>query len=297
MKAILFDLDGVITSERIYWNTAGIIIAEKKGAILPENCEELAKLAGKSLPDDEIRRFKELGINSNKDIAYCGLMAYKTGKSNSELLIGMENEGLKGLAYLKYLDKIDPGTTHLRHGEVFDDIDNTFRACYQKLSGIEKPPVSLDAIRETLEKLKSNGWKLGIVTGRNLPDSKAPLEKWGIFDYFDPCMIITDDEVEEESKKRGEHVGKPHAWPILRAIFGCETFVSDGEAIKRLKSKGDFVFVGDSVSDVLAAKAAGMPVICVNTGIASKESLIRAGADIIVKDVTFVPGALKELGF
>ena len=291
MKAVLFDLDGVITSERIYWNCSGLALARYLGKVMPEKNKEKVKLAQSFLPDKIIRGFKENGVNSNWDIAYAMSILARIGKKPDAFLSEMNKRGMRGIEYLKLLDEFDPSEKHDREGGAWGDAHKRFQACYFELEETDEPVLPLPKIKEALDELKDMGLKLGIVTGRPLREADKPLKRWGLWDYFEPSMIVTDDDVDEESKRRGKHVGKPDPWPVLRAIFkneGCS-------ARDAKKAAEDYILVGDSVADVLSAKNAGIKVICVKTGIASEDSLRKAGADVIIKDLTEVPATMKRL--
>jgi len=291
MKAILFDLDGVITSERIYWNCAGLAIAKSLGGKLPENTREKIWIAKKLLPDDVIKGFKEAGVNSNWDIAYCASVLSKLGRNVHEFIVELNKRGYKGLDYLKLLDEIDPSEKHDRESGDWKESHKRFQACYYELADTDEPAISLKDIESTIISLRAMGLKLGIVTGRPFLEAKLPLKKWNIWGYFDPALIVTETDIAKESEKQGRHLGKPDPWSLLHAIFThekCEQCDID-------RIKGDYILVGDSVADVLAAKNAGIKVICVRTGIASEESLRKAGAEIIVNNITNVPVEIQKL--
>jgi phosphoglycolate phosphatase-like HAD superfamily hydrolase len=258
---------------------------------MPKRDDEKVKLAQSLLPDSIIRGFKENGVNSNWDIAYAMSILARSGKDPEAFLLKMKKRGMKGIEYLKLLDEFDPSEKHDREGGSWGAAHKRFQACYLELEETDEPVMPLSKIKKALDELKGMGLKLGIVTGRPLREADKPLKRWGLWDYFDRNIIVTDDDVDEESKRRGKHVGKPDPWPILRAIFKSEG-CSPGDAKKAAE---DYVLVGDSVSDVLAAKNAGIKVICVKTGIASEDSLRKAGGGIVVKDITDVPGVVKRL--
>lgn len=293
MKAVLFDLDGVITSERIYWNCSGLAFAKYIGSKISEDPKEKIKLAKRLLPDATIRGFKEAGINSNWDITYIISVLADIGKEPGWFIKELNARGMKGLDYLKLLDEIDPSEKHDRDGSKWAESHKRFQACYYELEGTDEPVIPLEKIKETLKALKGMGLKLGIVSGRPYLEAKLPLRKWGIWGYFDPAMIITETETSAEGKKVGRHMGKPDPYSILKAISNNEK--CDPCDMKNLAN--DYVFVGDSVADVLAAKNAGIPVICVRTGIASEQSLRDAGADIITSDITELSKTIKTLYF
>ncbi len=291
MKAVLFDLDGVITSERIYWNCSGLAFARFRGMDVPEDQEGKVRLAQNLVPDSVIKRFKEVGINSNWDITYAMTVLSGLGKSVDWFLDELEGRGYRGMDYLNLLDELDPSVRHDRDGGPWEEAHKRFKRCYYELENTDEPAIPLKRIKAALNEIRGMGFALGIVTGRPYREAELPLRRWGLWDYFEKGLIVTETEVSEESKKRGEHLGKPNPYPILRAIFAHER--CDPCEVEEIS--GDYVFVGDSVSDVVAAKSAGIPVICVDTGIAGAESLKKAGADMIVRDLSKVPGAVERL--
>jgi phosphoglycolate phosphatase-like HAD superfamily hydrolase len=293
VKTVLFDLDGVITSERIYWNCSGLAYARYMGMEVPTDEMGKIMLAQRLIPDTVIKRFKELGINSNWDITYANSVLASAKRDVGWFLDEMEKRGMTGMDYINLLDEVDPSEKHDREGGPWEKAHRDFQKCYYELGHTDEPVIPIEKIRKALEELKDMGFKLGIVTGRPREEAKRPLDNWGILDYFEPNVIITDKEVSEESKKEGRHIGKPDPWPILRAIFNHE---GSGDFSKK-RFDGKYFFVGDSISDIMAAKNAGIPVICVDTGIASTESLKKAGADYIVKDVSKIPEILKKIAF
>jgi phosphoglycolate phosphatase-like HAD superfamily hydrolase len=222
-----------------------------------------------------------VGINSNWDITYAASVLSETDKSLDCFLEELEKKDMRGMDYIQLLDEIDPSHKHDRERGPWEEVHKNFQKCYYELEDTDEAVIPLNQINQALHELKSMGLKLGIVTGRPYDEAKKPLQSWRLWDLFEEDMIITEREVQEESRKQGRHIGKPDPWPILAAI-------------PKGDNPDDYVFVGDSVSDVLAAKNANIRVICVNTGIASEKSLRDAGADAIVDDVSHVPRALKE---
>jgi phosphoglycolate phosphatase-like HAD superfamily hydrolase len=80
---IIFDLDGVITSEEAYWVTAGLVLHELlysprywniSGSETPYHpvttAEQCLRLSHETLPEAEILKFKALAMNSNWDTCY-----------------------------------------------------------------------------------------------------------------------------------------------------------------------------------------------------------------------------------
>ena len=100
-----------------------------------------------------------------------------------------------------------------------------------------------DGVIEGLNYLRGKGCRIGCVTNKPAAFTAPLLEAMGIADYFD--ITISGDEVEKP---------KPDAQPLLIA------------AEKMQIDPQHTIMLGDSVIDVQAARAAGMPVICVSYG-------------------------------
>ena len=88
-KLIIFDLDGVITSEEAYWDTAGLVIHEllysprywnienTTNAYQPVITADASRATSRSiLPEAAIVGFKSRAVNSNWDTCYCGFCLY-----------------------------------------------------------------------------------------------------------------------------------------------------------------------------------------------------------------------------
>jgi pyrophosphatase PpaX len=120
--------------------------------------------------------------------------------------------------------------------------------------------VAFEGIERVLERLKSEGRRLGIVTAKrrltvDLAFAILPLE--GFFD-----AVVTSEQTENH---------KPHPEPVLAAL-------------ERLGSKPEeAAFVGDSPFDMGAGKAAGVFTVAVSWGkIHPVERLLETGADAVV---------------
>ncbi len=86
---IIFDLDGVITSEEAYWDTAGLVVHEllysprywnienTSNVYQPVATAEISRRLSRSiLPEAAIVGFKSRAVNSNWDTCYCGFCLY-----------------------------------------------------------------------------------------------------------------------------------------------------------------------------------------------------------------------------
>ena len=120
-------------------------------------------------------------------------------------------------------------------------------------------------VREGLDYLKSQGYKLGCVTNKDSKFTLPLLKDLGVFDDF--AIIICGDTL---AKK------KPDPLPLLHAagFFG----VAPDKA----------TMLGDSVSDVKAARAAGFQIICMSYG-------YNHGADIRDSHPDAVIDSMAEL--
>lgn len=96
--------------------------------------------------------------------------------------------------------------------------------------------------KSQLQKMKEQGLKLGIATGRPRFEAVFSLEAFGILSYFD--AITTMDEVKKEEKKQQRSLRKPHPFSLLQTA----------EALK--VKKGKLLYVGDLPDDVMAANKA-----------------------------------------
>jgi pyrophosphatase PpaX len=120
--------------------------------------------------------------------------------------------------------------------------------------------VAFEGIERVLERLKSEGRQLGIVTAKrrrtvDLAFAILPLER-----FFD--AVVTAEQTQFH---------KPHPEPVLTAL-------------ERLGSEpAEAAFVGDSPFDMGAGKAAGVFTVAVSWGkIHPVERLRQAGADAVV---------------
>ena len=81
---VLFDMDGVITSERGYWYSAAMTVYEKIFEELNVNwCEENVDEISLEIfnNDNVILNLKNLGVNTNWDLAYLVYLASIIGKA------------------------------------------------------------------------------------------------------------------------------------------------------------------------------------------------------------------------
>ena len=121
-------------------------------------------------------------------------------------------------------------------------------------------------VREGLDYLRGAGFKLGCVTNKAEQFTLPLLEAMGIRDYF--AIVVSGDSLQEK---------KPHPLPLLHAaeFFGVEP--------------ANALMLGDSMSDVKAARAAGFNVVCMSYG-------YNHGIDIREANPDAVLDSMAELG-
>jgi HAD superfamily phosphatase len=137
--------------------------------------------------------------------------------------------------------------------------------------------------REILSSLRKK-LKMGIASGRLRFEAELALKRFRLYPYFD--SVVTLDECEEEGKRifksKGKRMqcSKPHPYSILRAVR--EIGIPNPRC----------AYVGDVVDDMAAAGAAKqyLPILAIGfvgghrNRKAARESLLRAGADLVIEN-------------
>ena len=116
-----------------------------------------------------------------------------------------------------------------------------------------------DGVTEALEFLKTTGVKIGCVTNKASEFTLPILKDLGISDYFE--TVLCGDMVERK---------KPDPLPLL---MSAEKLGVSPEASMML---------GDSMSDVKAARAAGFSIICMSYGYNHGEDIRDYDPDAVV---------------
>jgi len=116
-----------------------------------------------------------------------------------------------------------------------------------------------DGVREGLDYLKSQGYQLGCVTNKSEQFTHPLLKVLGIFNDFK--IIISGDTLAKR---------KPDPMPLL---YCSEHF--------KLKPE-ECLMLGDSVSDVKAARAAGFDIICMSYGYNHGNDIGDENPDLVI---------------
>ncbi|AFL75346.1 phosphoglycolate phosphatase [Thiocystis violascens] len=127
-------------------------------------------------------------------------------------------------------------------------------------------------VREGLDFLASAGYPLGCVTNKAAQFTEPLLTHLGIRERF--TLVVSGDSLPRK---------KPDPMPLLHAAdhFG----VMPAEAL----------MIGDSVSDVKAARAAGFGIICMSYGYNHGEDIRDSNPDAVIDSMVELKGLLAPL--
>jgi len=139
-----------------------------------------------------------------------------------------------------------------------------FARHYTELSLLSQP---FGGVISGLDAMKQAGFPLGCITNKSARYTGPLLKASGLADYFE--IVLSGDSLPEK---------KPHPMPLLHAakFFGA--------APERV------LLIGDSLNDVLAARAAACPVFCVPYGYNHGKPVDGLDADAVIATL---PEALK----
>lgn len=114
-------------------------------------------------------------------------------------------------------------------------------------------------VKEGIDYLRDAGYKLGCVTNKAAAFTHPLLKDLGLFDYFE--SIVSGDTLEKK---------KPDPMPLIHS------------AEKLGVSPEDSLMLGDSISDVKAARAAGFQIICMSYGYNHGVDIRESNPDIVI---------------
>jgi phosphoglycolate phosphatase len=126
-------------------------------------------------------------------------------------------------------------------------------------------------VREGLEYLKRSGVRMGCVTNKAEQFTMPLLRDMAILDFFE--LVVSGDTLP---------LKKPDPAPLLYAAEHLG--VTPAESL----------MVGDSRSDVKAARAAGFAIVCVSYGYNHGEDIRNHGPDAVIDRLDQIQGLLEK---
>lgn len=161
-----------------------------------------------------------------------------------------------GLSLVEAMQAMLPDADRDRHHDLAEQYKLAFHALRQD-GRVEEP--LYDGIEDLVGQLDSDGWLLGVATGKSDRGLKLCLEHHGLHPRF--VTLQTADR----------HPSKPNPSMIHQAM-------ADAGA-----SPETTMMIGDTSFDMAMARAAGVTAIGVTWGYHEAHELIRAGADHIAE--------------
>lgn len=135
-------------------------------------------------------------------------------------------------------------------------------------------PELLEGAYEALSELKRMKLKIAVITNNCFNATILTLSKLNIRDFFE--LIVAREQVKAM---------KPNPEPIKFALL-------------KLNLRGyEVIMAGDSTIDVKAALKAGVISVGITSGVATRETLIEAGANYVVNSIRELPKLIEDIGY
>ena len=304
---VIFDMDGVITSEQIYWNSAALTVYEilhssdffgsetLSAAWCMKNAASIrAEVFGH---DRLIGILKEKGVNSNWDLAYLVICLellvpgqtpderyeYIKARFSDTILNDYDwiarqtgekigRDASRTSAFWKTISQV------FQHWFLGDELyfkTNTAVSSIRGKTGFlqeEKPIIDGGTLKEIMRLLHEEGIRLGIATGRPQDEMMAPLRSFGIDPYLEPESKISYTYIKNaEDALGGISLTKPHPYIFLKSLLGeryPDRDIAEGNFDHSLPKTA--LIVGDAGADILAAQNMGSDFLAVLTGVKGK---------------------------
>ncbi len=128
-----------------------------------------------------------------------------------------------------------------------------------------------DGVKQGLAYLQGAGYRLGCVTNKAAAFTEPLLKDLGVYDEFE--IVISGDTLEKK---------KPDPLPLLHAARFFD--IEPAEAM----------MLGDSVSDVKAARAAGFQIVCMTYGYNHGQDIGLAKPDALIDSMAELEYLLDE---
>lgn len=123
-----------------------------------------------------------------------------------------------------------------------------------------------------LDEMKAAGYRMGCITNKVARYTEPLLKGTGLAKYFE--IVLSGDSLPEK---------KPHPMPLLHAAKYFDVPVNN------------LLLIGDSLSDTLAARAAGCPVFCVPYGYNHGEPVESLNPDAVIAGLPAALPLIKKI--
>ena len=257
---VLLDMDGVITSEQVYWNSSTLTVWEllfskqyfgTEDVDPQELTSRLKELRSQIFLDDTLIQFlKNKGVNSNWDLSWiivAGALFLNTRDFSAIFdwirILPAVKDGLYAAVTEALLFSGMPEEEAVQYGGLWKTVQLVFQEWFlgselfpkywnsptllagkPGLTFSEEPLVKKEPFIQLLTEIAETK-RLGIGSGRPRIEAENPLRSWGVYPLFDQDAIVTYNDVldaqEEVSEQLdGASLSKPHPFMFLRGVFG-----------------------------------------------------------------------------
>ena len=206
-------------------------------------------------------------VDSVPDLAYCVdqmMIRLEMPIRGEERVRHWVGNGVPRLVERALTDELDGFPSQ----EAFDKAYPIFLDLYAQNSSVRS--TLYEGVIEGLDYLKSKDCLLGCVTNKAEEFTLPLLKSLGIIDYFG--IVISGDTLEKK---------KPDPLPL---IHGANFF--------KINPK-ECLMLGDSVSDVKAARAAGFQIICMSYGYNHGNNIADENPDLVIDSMNQLRDHLK----
>ncbi|MEA3276596.1 MAG: phosphoglycolate phosphatase [Pseudomonadota bacterium] len=207
-------------------------------------------------------------VDSVPDLAFCvdAMMARLGRPPHGEAMVrNWVGNGVERLVRRALVGQLDGEPDETDYEQAYP----VFLGLYRE--NTSKRSVLYPGVREGLDYLKAAGYPLGCVTNKAAQFTEPLLQDLGVRDYF--AIVVSGDSLQRK---------KPDPLPLFHAAehFGVRP--------------ADALMVGDSVSDVKAARAAGFGIVCMSYGYNHGRDVREAHPDAVIDSLTELKGFLEQ---
>ena len=195
-------------------------------------------------------------VDSVPDLAYCVdqmMLSLDMPVRGEETVRHWVGNGVPRLVERALTGELDGSTSQ----EAFDKAYPIFLDLYAQNSSVRS--TLYEGVMEGLDYLKSKDYLLGCVTNKAEQFTLPLLQSLGIIDYFG--IVISGDTLEKK---------KPDPLPLFH-----------GASFFNIKPN-ECLMLGDSVSDVKAARAASFQIICMSYGYNHGNNIADENPDLVI---------------